>query len=202
MASKKKQSVLQKKTILNDIFHTKPRRKGINSKQKGDGNELVACSVLKEWTGEEFVRVPRSGGLRWQHTQNICGDMISTNPDFDFIFSVETKHLKEDSLDFTLQAPATNRPMSEIWLQCRRDAERSNKIAMGLIRVNGMNAAEYVVLFGEAVAKKLQERMNIVPEYEYMVGNELIYGYSSTFVFSVGYEYFYNVLKNLNNDKK
>ena len=55
-------------------------KKGINGKAKGSGFELRVAKILSKWSGEEFNRVPQSGGLRWKSDNNVTGDIV---PPFD-----------------------------------------------------------------------------------------------------------------------
>lgn len=130
--------------IDSELFGTVHKAKKINSKVKGNRNELIVTKVLQEWTGHEFVRVPASGGLRWQNRMNVCGDVISTDPDFDFIFSIETKAIKnlglEDSWDINLRK---NSKIYGYWDQCKRDAEVAGKIPFLIIRHNNMKRGAY-----------------------------------------------------------
>ena len=58
-----------------DLFGAKEQ--SINSKVKGNNNELKAAKWLTKWTGCPFTRTPSSGGLRWKNTANVCGDVVS-----------------------------------------------------------------------------------------------------------------------------
>ena len=50
-----------------DLFGAKEQ--SINSKVKGNNNELKAAKWLTKWTGCPFTRTPSSGGLRWRKIQ-------------------------------------------------------------------------------------------------------------------------------------
>ena len=122
----------------------------INSKQKGNRNELEVCKWLSAWTGVEFVRVPMSGGLRWKNTirMNICGDVVCTDYTFEFPFSIETKHYRSISFDTTSHRTLRKDSMVEtLFEQCRRDAGRDGKFPMLMLRVNRMPKQEWVVVF-------------------------------------------------------
>ena len=133
-----------KRRIEHDIFGFKPRREGINSKQKGNRNELEVCKWLEKWTGEPFTRVPSSGGMRWKNAPNVCGDVVCEDIDFNFAFSVETKHLKKIPLEGDLLERSK---VFTIMQQAISDAERANKKPMLILRSNGMPKGKYIVFF-------------------------------------------------------
>ena len=143
--------------IDTQLFGTVHRAKKINSKVKGNRNELTLTKILTDWTGHEFVRVPMSGGLRWKDRSDICGDVISNDHDFDFPFSVETKHVKSLGLNLLVNTTAlrTNSVIFTYFAQCERDAKATNKIPMLIVRENGMKKGSYYVClllqFGEVL---------------------------------------------------
>lgn len=137
----------KERNIETDLFGLKIIEGGINSKAKGDANEVEACKFMKKWTKEDFSRVPRSGGMRWKNNSSVCGDIVCQNEDFKFIFSVETKHLKKILL--TGQMSADRSAVLTIWEQCKEDAIRANKHPLLLLRINGMAKGSYIVYFEE-----------------------------------------------------
>lgn len=138
------------KSIEEDLFGGR-KKQPINQKQKGNRNELVVAKLLSEWTGSEFTRVPMSGGLRWKNAVNICGDVVSTDPSFDFPFSVETKHIKYLGIDWKdLNQGYQLRKNSVLYRyfeQASRDAERAGKKPLLIIRQNDMPEKEYFLIF-------------------------------------------------------
>lgn len=153
------------RTIEEDLFGAR-KKQPINQKQKGNRNELIVAKLLTEWTGHEFTRVPRSGGLRWKNTVNICGDVISTDPSFDFPYSVETKHLKTIGVDYekVMLSSGTNAytkrcKIQGIFKQAEVDASRSQKRPMLIIRHNDMPEKEYFVFlkYFDPMADKLED---------------------------------------------
>lgn len=126
--------------IYDEVFGETRKRNTINSKQKGNTNERACAKALKLWTGVPFVRVPASGGLRWQNATNTAADLICDSADFYFPLTVETKALAEIFTPRTL--PARSR-LFTIWEQVYADAVRSDKIPLAMLRSNGMPAGEY-----------------------------------------------------------
>lgn len=116
-----------KRTLARDIFGDPIRKKRINSKQKGNANELKCAEAITMWTGEKFTRTPSSGGLRWQSSQGIAADLVCENPDFYFPLSTETKHLA-DFDDVKILA---------VWKQALADAVRAKKLPVLFLRRNG-----------------------------------------------------------------
>ena len=100
-------------------------KKRVNSKVKGNLNEREVAKALSRWAGVEFRRTPASGAIHvpldW-----LCGDVFCTDKDFDFPFSVETKHYKK----------ITPRMVSKFWEQTCIDAKRIDKQPMLMIREN------------------------------------------------------------------
>lgn len=124
--------------IEEEIFGITKKVQSINQKLKGNRNELAVTKILTDWTGHEFVRVPRSGGLRWKNRMDICGDVINADPAFDFPFSVETKHVKSLGFDPYKKTLRVNSVVYTYWGQAVRDAASVNKIPLMLLRDNGM----------------------------------------------------------------
>jgi hypothetical protein len=139
--------------LEHDLFGTNPRKKGINSKKKGNANELECAKFLKEWTGLEFNRVPQSGGLRWKNSEGVTGDLVCE--DRSFPFSVETKHYKDIKFDEKLKSTSF---VFKVWDQALRDAERATKHPLVILRKNGMAKGDYMVyIHSELVAKYVKE---------------------------------------------
>lgn len=115
----------------------------INSKQKGNRNERVACKFMEEWTGKDFIRVANSGGI---HNEAIwlAGDIVPVDIEFmkEFDTVVETKHLKYLG---NLEGTRSNSIIPNIMRQCETDMVRvgaSN--CVGLLRQNRI--VDYVVV--------------------------------------------------------
>lgn len=86
----------------------RPKRAGINSRDKGRRGESQGCAQLKAWWGSDFARTPSSGGFKtkkFREDWNAEGDIVT--PDETFPFSVEVKWQEEWSLDQILTAPKT-----------------------------------------------------------------------------------------------
>ena len=120
--------------ISDDLFGFS-ESKGINSKSKGDTNERKLTKVLGTWVGAEFVRVPRSGGLRWQNRMNVCGDLICTDPKINFPFSIETKHYRKITYSLVLRK---NSLIFTFWKQALNDAIVEGKLPMLFLKGNYM----------------------------------------------------------------
>jgi len=130
--------------LAEDLFGLKGSQ-SINSKRKGDKNELNLAKLLAEWTGKTFHRVPKSGGLRWKDNANVVGDLCCEDNSFDFAFSVETKHVA--SLGLNGPILRKNAKIFTYFAQCERDASRlgRGKLPILIIRENGMPKNEYWV---------------------------------------------------------
>lgn len=118
----------------------KPRK---NSRLKGAENERKLAKHMEAWTGKEFARVPSSGGLRWREGQNICGDLICTDPHFPFPFSLETKHYEKGKItqtysDELLKVLKPSCKLYKVFEQAFTDAARDRKLPLILLKDGSM----------------------------------------------------------------
>ncbi len=132
---------MAKRTIKSDILGTKVK---INSKTKGNNNERAAAKWLKEWTGADMNRTPRSGGLRWLDSSRIAGDVVAPK-DFYFPFCVETKAYNKIEFKEVLRV---NSIIGTFWVQADADARRIDKEPFLMVRENGMKSGEFIIFVG------------------------------------------------------
>ena len=167
------------------LFGTVHRPKKINSKAKGNRGELAAAKLLSAWLGTEVVRVPQSGGLHWQHSARVCGDVIVTDPKFDFIFSVEVKSYKKLGLrvggSYELRK---NSIIYRFFTQCQKDAEASGKIPFLMVRHNGMRKDTYYIF----LSLELLQLMKIGNYVSPKIQGELDGFHSEDFFKNITYE--------------
>ena len=102
---------------------------GRRSKRKGKAYEARVAKLWSDFTGENFRRVPSSGGFNKfgglvVATQIFTGDVFSNNP--NFIFSVEAKNRQDISLTALLKNPPTA-TITSYWYQCVEDARNNKK---------------------------------------------------------------------------
>lgn len=171
------------RTIATDIFGLTIGPPRINSKDKGNRNELALAKQLSSWTGEQFNRVPSSGGLRWQDASLIAGDVVAPVRS-SFPFSVETKHLKSLHVTKNLRA---NSEVFTIWEQARSDANRVHRLPLAFIRKNDMPAGSYYVFLSAGDFKL--DWLDTVPRVctGTTVAGEVIIGVMSKEVLEVPY---------------
>lgn len=131
--------------IEETLFGIRHKTQAINSKVKGNRNELNVTKLLSDWVGKEFTRVPMSGGLRWKNREMVCGDVVCTDPDFKFIFSIETKFYKNLGLKYSDPYLRTNSMIYKFMAQCQRDAAAAGKYPFLMVRENGMPKDLYYV---------------------------------------------------------
>lgn len=119
----------------------------INRKKKGSKAERALCKWWETWSGLEFNRVPASGGLRWQKTDNISGDIICTSERESrrFPFSVESKAYNDIRFEHYVIGNKKSK-VREFWDQSKSDALRSNKYPILFMRYNGMKANTWMVM--------------------------------------------------------
>lgn len=127
----------------------------INQKKKGNRNELMVCKLLTSWTGYEFVRVPGSGGKRWQNVmmnKYICGDVLCVHPDSPFPYVVETKDLSKLHITFDLRK---NSLIYTIWEQVKRDSLRAERLPILMLRKTGDRPRAKYTIFLEQMPNML-----------------------------------------------
>ena len=165
------------KAIDSELFGVVHTAKRINSKVKGNRNELAVTKILSDWTGHEFVRVPMSGGLRWANRTDICGDVINVDKDFFFPFSVETKAVANLGLHVLpgTRAIRTNSIVFTYFTQCERDAKAAGKIPFLIIRQNNMRSGLYWIFLDLSVEQHMKLSNYLDPTF---YGGKLI-GYKS-----------------------
>jgi hypothetical protein len=171
--------------IDTQLFGIVHRTKKINSKVKGNRGELAAAKLLSKWLDMEVVRVPQSGGLHWQHSARVCGDVIVTDPKFDFIFSVEVKSYKnlglKDGFDVELRK---NSIIYKFFNQCQKDAQAAGKIPFLMVRHNGMKKDTYFIFLSLELLQLMKIGNYVNPEIQ----GELDGFYSEEFFKSITYE--------------
>lgn len=130
----------------------------INSKSKGSKGERELCKWWKNWTGQEFSRVPSSGGLRWSRTTDSTGDIINSDKKhfLRFPFSIECKNYK--TLDIKDILRENKKPqVLEFWDQAQSDAKRGHKLPILFMRENNMAKGLYYVIINKNVAEILKD---------------------------------------------
>jgi hypothetical protein len=162
--------------IDTQLFGTVHRAKKINSKVKGNRNELEVTKLLQQWTGHEFTRVPMSGGLRWKNRMDICGDVINVDPGFIFPFSVEAKSYKNLGLSHSKVAVLrSNSIIYTFFEQCRCDANATKKTPFLIVRENQMPKDKHYIFLELTFAQAMSIENYIT--YKYLGIN--LYGYNS-----------------------
>lgn len=180
--------------VAEDLFGGKSSQK-INSKRKGDRNELNVTHLLQEWTGHEFARVPKSGGLQWKKRVDVCGDVINVEDEiFNFPYSVETKFYKNLGLKQTAPYIRANSVVYKFLRQCTQDAISAGKKPFLMIRENGMAKDEYYIFFSLAFSEYVEWMRYTTAQF---IGwNQDIIGFRSTVFFKdISYETFKTIYK-------
>lgn len=126
------------RTLADDLFGFSTRKKGINSKKKGNKGERLACNLLTAWTGRKFNRVPSSGGLNWVQDSRISGDVVGPL-NFDNPFTIEIKNYKDLGLDTKDINDVEKSTIARFWKQSVKDSERVDKIPLLMVRSNGFD---------------------------------------------------------------
>lgn len=143
---------------------SKERKKGINSKHKGSEYERKIARILGAWYGEEFHRVPQSGGLRWGDDTRVAGD-ITTHVDSSFPFTVECKKREEWTLEQLLKGTGD---LESWWAQSINDSERVNLLPMLIFSKNF--SPNYIMLQESVFSKLLDWKNRHLPFNYFIVG--------------------------------
>lgn len=178
-----------------------------NSKRKGDNAERKVCSILEEWTSEEFVRVPASGGLRYidktiQHL--ICGDVVCTNAEFreKFPFQIEVKHYSDlglrrhyDEAEGKLKKILAQ--VERFWEQCKRDAERASSVnkQVGLLFLRENRLGEALLFIVFIPKKSIRDLKKFSQKYHIIYEDDEKVAIKSTDLTAKVYKSFYNLIK-------
>lgn len=155
--------------IADNLFGSKRKRKGIKGKSrtaKGSDAERKVAHHMRAWTGYDFNRVPRSGGLRWQNASLVAGDVIC-EPDKFFPFILEVKNNADLKLKDKMPAKA---PVFQYWRQVTGDCERIGKrLPLLFCREDGMPAKGFydMFLFVSAPVKDILGEFGLSPEKAY-----------------------------------
>ena len=134
--------------------------KKINSRNKGNRFERDVAKWFEKWSGYEFGRIPGSGSLRWQKTDNIVGDITCTDAKHSrrFPFSVECKFYKDLNFEHILLGNKSC-DIIKFWEQCKGDAERANKVPFLVMRYNSMPKEQYFIMVKEDFFKGIKKHL-------------------------------------------
>jgi len=105
----------------------KPKKKGINGRQKGHNFERKLAKILSKWSNIEICRTPQSGG--WAKS----GDLTPKRPKdmVNWPLNVEAKCYARDTFRFQdLLKSADGGAIMLWWKQCIGDAKISGKTPM------------------------------------------------------------------------
>lgn len=144
----------------------------MNQKKKGNKNERVVANWWKEYTGREFQRTPSSGGLRWKKADNIAGDIVCSEPNYIFPFSIEVKAHKV--INFAHLLYDVNSDIDQFWEQAKDDAKRAKKIPMLFMRYNRLPEGFYFIVWDRKFAKSLYAKIGKYPKPYMVVGKLFI----------------------------
>lgn len=176
--------------VYDELFGQRAKR-AVNSKSKGDRNEVVAAKFLSLWTGYTFKRVPRSGGLGWGRSFAV-GDVVCITENVNFPFAVETKHYKDIVLTGSLRQ---NSIVHRFWLQAKRDADIACKEPLLMLRCNGMASGKFIIFFSSKVVFSLLASCRVSCIASGVFDGVVLQGYDSNDVILTDYKMFKENLK-------
>lgn len=170
----------------------------INSRAKGARNERKICKVFEDWTGYEFNRTPASGGLRWKKTDNIVGDLICSEPNIIFPFSIEVKAYEEINFEHLLYLKDSK--IEKFWEQAKADSERGRKVPLLLMRYNGLPSDLYFLVMHLIDFKKFHKKLKLEFTYCKLPKHKIVILNSNT-LFKADYKSIEKIAKNLIKEK-
>ncbi len=177
----------------------------INGKKKGNKNERNLCKWWQSWSGLEFNRIPASGGLRWNNTQNITGDIICTDERHSrrFPFSIEAKSYKDIRFEHLILGNKGVKVM-EFWNQTKEDGIRGNKIPILFMRYNNMPSSVWFTIIPLNVYKLFKLKLGVTkyPVIQIKTEDEEIILMNSEDLKNVDYKEFIIAIKKLRKNEK
>jgi len=102
----------------------------VDSRDKGQRAEYQVRDLLRKATGQNWERVPGSGGFGAQH--QLKGDIYlpdKYNGGNKATYCIEVKHYADDVVNSNLLRPAKQQ-LQKFWEQTLREAEELNKIPL------------------------------------------------------------------------
>jgi len=177
------------RTLADDLFGFSTRKKGINSKKKGEIGERQACKLFTAWTGKRFNRVPASGGLNWKEDNRISGDIVAPLT-FDFPFTVEVKNYNKLGLSSESVEDLNVIKIMKFWSQSMKDAAKVSKIPLLVVKDNGNKfhlAVDYKIDLGYKpkahifLLKTPDTKINLY-DFEFIIGNMSFIDFKKCFV--------------------
>lgn len=144
----------------------------VNSKAKGNRNELFFAKSLTERFDKKFTRVPMSGGFSTFHRgtgvkestiQDLSGDIVTPE---GFKFSIEIKSRADFNFWDLLNE---NDNEIDLWLeQAEADSKTANKLPLLIIKVN--NRKPFVLFHKELLSRcRLIYKEYAVVRYDYFL---------------------------------
>ena len=160
-----------------------------NSNKKGAKNERMTAKAFTDWTGTEFVRVPRSGGLQWKNNLMVTGDIIASDPAklVKFPFSIECKFYVDVKFqDLILD---NNSKIIKWWEQSRDDAKTVKKSPLVLFRYNGMTKGLWFVVMEYNGFRRVMDTMKLA-DGDFLNFSDKFVIFTSNYLFNTDYKTF------------
>lgn len=138
-----------------------------NSKRKGSKFEREVAKWLTSWTGYQFQRTPYSGANHL--SRDLASDIMCSDERHAHRckISVECKFYKDIKFEHVLLGTKSCE-IEKFWSQAKRDATRSKKIPLLVMRYNSMPRNEFFILVDEDLGLWLRDSMK---KHRYMYLN-------------------------------
>jgi len=134
----------------------------VNGGVKGANFERVIAKLLGTWSGIEFARVPKSGGLGWK-TVDTIGDITPKDRSKKFIFTVECKNYKDFKLpDLQSGKHITTYSKGQLlkfMQQALKDSVLAEKEPLLIAKTSGMRTNDYIA----GISLKAVKLLDITP---------------------------------------
>lgn len=117
----------------------------VQSKRKGSKFEREVAKWLTEWSGFKFQRTPYSGANHL--SRDLASDIMCADERHAHRckISVECKSYKEIKFEHVLLGTKGSE-IEKFWKQAKRDADRSKKVPILIMRYNSMPKNEFFIV--------------------------------------------------------
>lgn len=173
----------------------------MNSKRKGNRFERSVSKWFSDWSGYKFER-NRAGSGAWHSNIDAGADITCTDEKHAHRckLSIECKSYKDIKFEHTLLGNKGSE-IEKFWDQALRDADRTKKVPILVMRYNSMPRNEFFIVLDSDVAVNLLSTYPKLRYTRYMFmnipGKTLYIFMSSKIRDLVDYKYLHKLVKNL-----
>lgn len=129
-----------------------------NSKNKGSRFERSVAKYFTDWTGFTFGRTPYSGA--YHKSKDLSSDVMCTDEKHAHRckLSIECKNYKDINFEHALLGTKGS-VIEKFWEQAKRDAERSSKVPILVMRYNSMPKGEFFFVVDSSLGNVIETQL-------------------------------------------